>query len=148
MDYCGHLEAYDAELHRCNVGNGRMFKTSRTRRDGTCYYTKQPMGIHLLRKVSFKVATFLNLPEPEKYTGHCLRRSSPNTLAEANTSSVAMKQHFNWKSEGTASRYLENTDKSKLEISKSIANSKAVTIDRCTPKVVNICNCDNVIVHF
>ena len=92
LEYCGYLELYDNAVNRFNVGNA---KTIRTHKESSYYITSQPMGIHMLRKISSRIANFLNLPNPELYTGHCLRRSAENTLAEANTSSTAMKQHFN-----------------------------------------------------
>lgn len=146
LDYCKFLETYDNELSRCNVGSGRMFKTYRARMDGTWYYTRQPMGMHTLRKISSHVAEYLKLPEPERYTGHCLRRSAANTLAEANTSSVAMKQHFNWTSENTARKYLENTDAAKLDVSKRMGNE--VATEGTQSKTVYFTNCSHVIINL
>ena len=148
LEYCKYLEAYDNELSRFNVGSGRMFKTYRERKDGTWYYTKQPMGIHTLRKISCHVAGFLQLPEPEMYTGHYLRRSAANKLAEANVSSVAMKQHFNWTSENTARKYLENTDASKLEMSKRMAGGSGSGTENISSKNIYFENCSHVIVNL
>ena len=147
LDYCRFIEIYDNELSRCGVGNGRMFKTYRERKDSSWYFTKQPMGMHTLRKISFYVAEYLQLPEPEKYTGHCLRRSAANKLAEENTSSVAMKQHFNWKSENTAMKYLENTNAAKLEMSKRMGNGVTTTEEK-TSNVYNLSNCSNVVINL
>lgn len=127
LEFCGFLETYDHELFRCNAKEGRLFKTFRIRNDGTTYYTKQPMGIHFLSKINFKVAKFLKLPNPERYTGHCFRRSSANALAEAGCSTTALKKHFNWQNEGTALQYVENTKNAKIAISDKIASPSSST---------------------
>ena len=57
-------------------------KSYRTTTDSVNYHTKQPMGCHLLAKCTVKVEQFLQLEKPETYTGHAMRRSTLNTLAE------------------------------------------------------------------
>ena len=157
LEYCGFLEAYDHELFRCQANEGRLFKTYRIRNDGTAYYTKQPMGIHFLSKINSKVANFLKLPNPERYTGHCFRRSSANALAEAGCSTTALKKHFNWQNEATALRYVENTKNAKLAISDKIASSSSSmttmvsglqTEERSETKVLNLTNCQNIVINF
>ena len=37
-------------------------------------FVNSPLGAHELRKVPQKIAEFLGLNEPERYTGHCFRR--------------------------------------------------------------------------
>lgn len=155
LEMCSYLETYDNELDKCNAGSGRMFKTYRTRKDGSGYFTKQAMGVHLLRKVSTKIATYLNLPNPEKYTGHCLRRSTANTLAEAGTSTTILKKHFNWKSEGTALKYVENTKAAKLSISEKMVSNSTARVPNSTAcvqsesnKILQVTNCQNIIVNF
>lgn len=113
------------------------------------------MGVHLLRGINKKVAVFLNLPKPESYTGHALRRSSANTLAEAGVSTTSLKKHFNWKNEGTALKYVENTNSAKLAISEKIGESskfrrttKEVQEACPTSKVLNVANCSNIIINF
>ena len=61
-------------INRCGAGEGRLMKSYRVRKDNTGYYAKQPMGENLSRKFTVKMAQFLNLPQPEKYTGHAIRR--------------------------------------------------------------------------
>lgn len=150
LHYCQYLENYDHALYRCNASEGRLFKTYRKRQDGSTYYTKQPMGIHLIRKFTVKVAEFLNLPNAELYTGHSLRRSGANTLAEAGVSTTQLKKHFNWKNEGTALRYVDNTESSKLSISKSMNSdqtSRSGVVDNVT-KTLHVENCSNIIINF
>ena len=37
-------------------------------------FTNEPIGKNTLAKIPGEIAEFLNLPESEKYTGHCFRR--------------------------------------------------------------------------
>lgn len=48
---------------------------------GKC--TRQVMGKHKLGGMPKTIAEYLNLPEPEKYTGHSFRRTSTTFLADA-----------------------------------------------------------------
>lgn len=154
LEFCQYVETYDKALDESQASEGRMFKTFRVRKNGTCYYTKQPMGVHLLRGMTVKVATYLKLPNPERYTGHTLRRSSANALADAGVSTTQLKKHFNWRSEATALKYVENTDSTRLAISDKMrpstsSSSKLITSEAApTSKVLNLSNCQNIIIHF
>ena len=88
LSFCQYLEIYDNKLAACGVGEGQVMKTYRKNRtkgadDNDGYYTKQPMGIHVLGQFTVKVAEFLGLPNSKAYTGHALRRTSATALAEA-----------------------------------------------------------------
>lgn len=48
---------------------------------GKC--TIQPAGMHTIGGVPRKVAEFLGLDQPHNYTGHCLRRSGANMVADS-----------------------------------------------------------------
>ena len=37
-------------------------------------FSNEPIGKHTLAKIPSEIATFLDLPDAEKYTGHCFRR--------------------------------------------------------------------------
>lgn len=160
LDYCGYLETYDHELDKCGAGEGRIMKTYRKNKNGCGYYTKQPMGIHFLRKISVKVAEFLQLQNPETYTGHALRRSSATALAETGTSTSVMKKHFNWKNESTALKYIENTKSGKLKISDamkttisqpSTSQSRQMEENNQTigvQKKFNFVHCNNIVLNF
>jgi len=45
-------------------------------------------------------------------------------LAESGSSTQVMKKHFNWRSEGTCSRYVERTKNSQMDISKVFGQAK------------------------
>lgn len=157
LEYCTYLENYDHQLYACNANNGRLMKTFRKRQNGKGYYTKQPMGIHYLRKISQDIARFLELPNPESYTGHTMRRTSATTLAETGASTSQLKKHFNWKNELTASKYIENTKGSMLKVSDSMNmrkhqfNQPQTSQSAGNPtenKTINFVNCSNVVLNF
>lgn len=149
LEYCEYLERFDHALHNAGVAEGRIFKAYRCRKDGSGYYTRQVMGIHQLRKFTFKVAEYLKLPNPASYTGHALRRSAANVVAEAGASSTMMKQHFNWKSDTTVNKYVDNTNSGKLVISDMFKNHSPETVSpETSTRSVTLTNCNNVVIHF
>lgn len=156
LEFCKYLELYDNKIADCNANEGRLLKTFRackSKEDG--YYTKQPMGIHTVRKFPVKMASFLGLSNPKKYTGHSFRRSAANVLSEAGASTSNLKTHFNWKSENTSLKYLDNTQSSKLAISKLMFPSSSIEVpnglEKRSPKpekMLNVTNCQNIIINF
>ena len=73
IEMCQYLEKYDNLLAQFSVSDGRFMKCFRLRKDGSGYYTKQPMGVHMLAKMTVKMATFLGLRNPSSYTGHAVK---------------------------------------------------------------------------
>ncbi|KAI8426856.1 hypothetical protein MSG28_014537 [Choristoneura fumiferana] len=74
---------------------------------GKC--TRQAIGKQKLSEFPKKIAQFLNLPNPETYTGHCLRRTSACLLAQSGADAVLLKQCGGWKSTNGIAEYLEGT---------------------------------------
>ena len=155
LEFCSYLEKYDNALDLCQAGSGRLMKSYRLNKNGVGFYTKQPMGRNLLAKFTLKMTQFLDLSHPETYTGHAIRRSSASMMAEAGASSL--KKHFNWKSEATSLKYIENSEKGKRDISNMLLSSndsenpgsgtkKTKTNDSNT--VINFTNCQNVIINL
>lgn len=90
-----------------------------TYRQGRC--TVQPVGKNTFGKIPFIIAKYLGLSDPDKYTGHCLRRTSATLLAEAGASMTTLKRHGGWKSTSVAEGYLEDSISSKNEVSRMLA---------------------------
>ncbi|KAJ3621683.1 hypothetical protein MTP99_003791 [Tenebrio molitor] len=82
-----------AALRPKNTTNKRFFLTYR---NGRC--VNNSIGINTMGKVSKEIATFLRLPQPELYTGHCFRRSSATQLANRGGDLLTLKHHGGWKS--------------------------------------------------
>ena len=98
------------------------------------------------------MAEFLKLENPKSYTGHSMRRSSANLIAEAGASSEVMKKHFNWKNEATCSKYVDSTKSAKLQISKMFVSDETLTTHLSEKgekqNILKFENCQNVVVNF
>jgi integrase len=84
------------------VTHRRFFLTFR---QGKC--VNSPIGINTMGKISKEIASFLRLPNPELYTGHCFRRSSATHLANHGGSLLTIKRHGGWKSSTVAESYVD-----------------------------------------
>ena len=69
------------------------------------------------------IATYLNLPNPQLYTGHCFRRSSATLLVDAGGDITTLKRHGGWKSTTVAEGYIEESVQNKIKVPNQILNS-------------------------
>jgi integrase len=69
-------------------------------------------------------ATYLNLPDPKSYTGHCLRRSSATLLADSGGDITDLKRHGGWRSGTIAEGYIEDNIQNKLKIAEKIQGKR------------------------
>ncbi|CAB0034348.1 unnamed protein product [Trichogramma brassicae] len=58
--------------------------------NGKC--SDQPVGINMIGTIPNKIASFLNLANPELYTGHCFRRTAVRLLVEAGGTMTDVKK--------------------------------------------------------
>lgn len=93
--------------------------------------TVQPVGIHSFYKMPKKIAHYLNLPNPDGYTGHCLRRTSTTFLAEGGADIRRLKSHGGWRSNTTAEGYIEESINNKKTTSKMIFNQPSSSDSGC-----------------
>ncbi|KAJ8924072.1 hypothetical protein NQ315_006853 [Exocentrus adspersus] len=89
--------------------------------------TSQPVGINSFAKVPSIVASFLNLPNAELYTGHCMRRTSTTLLADKGADLTTTKRHGGWKSSAVAESYIEDSTSNKLDIARKVQGESNVT---------------------
>jgi integrase len=82
-------------------------------KNGKC--STQPVGRNTFGNIPSKVATYLNLPDPKSYTGHCLRRSSATLLADSGGHITDLKRHGGWRSGTIAEGYIEDNIQNKLK---------------------------------
>lgn len=87
-------------------------------RNGKCI--QQRVGIHTIGAMPRKIAEYLKLPNPEKFTGHCFRRTSATLLANAGVDSSILKRHGGWKSSAIAEKYVEDALEGKTKIARMI----------------------------
>lgn len=85
---------------------------------GRC--VNQVIGINKIRNTPKQIAMYLNLVEPDLYTGHCFRRSSATLLADSGADLTSLKRHGGWRSSAVAEGYIEESIEKKIEISKNI----------------------------
>lgn len=88
---------------------------------GKC--STQRVGIHKIASIPKLIATFLHLPESDKYTGHCLRRTSATVLANMGGSLTDLKRLGGWKSSAVAEAYIEESVQHKIKVAKRMVGS-------------------------
>lgn len=114
LDFVGIVKKYIG-LRPSNVISKRFFLNYQK---GRC--TRQPIGINKIAQFPKVIATFLNLPNPQSYTGHCFRRTSATLLVDAGGDLTTLKRHGGWKSSSVAEGYLVNSMTNKRNVSKKI----------------------------
>lgn len=85
----------------------------------------QVVGVNKIRNVPKEIASYLNLPHPEAYTGHCFRRSSATLLADAGADFTTIKRHGGWRSSMVAETYIEDSIQNKISIANKLLPSAA-----------------------
>jgi len=79
-----------------------------------------------------KIAVYLDLQDPEMYTGHCFRRSSATMLPNSGSNITNIKRHGGWKSTSVAEWYIEDSIANKKKIAENIlqkpTSSKSLSI--------------------
>jgi integrase len=77
---------------------------------------RQNIGRNKISNMPNKIAEFLNLPNPELYSGHCFRRTSATLLADSGADFITVKRHGGWKSNTVAEGYIEDSVQNKSKI--------------------------------
>jgi len=132
-------------------------------------FAKQPMGRNTIAATPKFIANYLGLAEPDRYTGHCFRRSSATALADSGASLTTLKRQYRWKSDTVAHSYIDQSKHHKLHVSNSLASIKNNESNKISlafmeknesnnilssdgqtavSKIVNINNCSNVIINL
>lgn len=114
VDYLSFIKKYTS-LRPSNINCNRFFLKFANGK-----YSKQPVGINTFGKMPSVIATYLNLPNPTAFTGHCFRRSSATMLANSGGDLLTVKKHGGWKSSAVAEGYVDSTITQKNKISNKI----------------------------
>lgn len=85
--------------------------------------TRQPVGINKIASIPKQIAIYLGLKNPERYTGHCYRRSSATIYVDAGADVTSLKRHGGWKSTSVAEGYIEESLQNKLQVAHTITNA-------------------------
>lgn len=83
--------------------------------------TQQPLGKNSVAKAPRQLATLLNLPRPELYTGHAFRRTHATVLADAGVSKENLKRSGRWTSDRCVEKYIAQSKKHKLHIAHALS---------------------------
>ncbi|KAJ8665038.1 hypothetical protein QAD02_006700 [Eretmocerus hayati] len=100
------------------INNDRFFLTYR---NGS--FINEAAGDRTIGSVPKKVAEYLGLSQPERYTSHSIRRSSATAYAETGCNEVELMRHGRWQSLKCASGYVEDTKFGKHKVSHLITNA-------------------------
>ncbi|XP_044578608.1 uncharacterized protein LOC123261158 [Cotesia glomerata] len=68
--------------------------------------TRTPIGRHTIGGMPKKIATYLDLPNINRHTGHCFRRSSATLLSNSGANMQMIKQLGRWRSDVIAQGYV------------------------------------------
>lgn len=94
---------------------------------------RQVIGKNKFANMPRQIASYLNLPNIDQYTGHCFRRTSATLLADSGASISTLKRHGGWKSSTVAEGYVEDSIENKTKITSKITES--INIERhCSPQ--------------
>ncbi|KAF2895723.1 hypothetical protein ILUMI_10447 [Ignelater luminosus] len=93
---------------------------------GQC--TSRPVGINTFGKIPSNIAKYLELNNPNSYTGHCFRRSSAMLLANAGADVLSLKRHGGWKSSCLAKRYIKESLENKRKIANHLHSGDTPTV--------------------
>ena len=107
-------------------------------KNGRC--TQQVIGKNKICLTPQKIARYLNLEDPESYTGHSFRRTSATLLADFGADMKSIKPHSGWKSgfvEGYIGDSIKNKRKKSDEITR-IVNPNPFTLENDSgPKILS-----------
>jgi hypothetical protein len=79
------------------------------------------VGVNTFGNMPRKIVEFLQLPNPQSYTGHSFRRSSATLLAGKGVNFLGIKRLGGWKSSALAEGYIEDSLHEKIAIADQLA---------------------------
>ncbi|XP_044585858.1 uncharacterized protein LOC123265938 [Cotesia glomerata] len=82
----------------------------------------QPIGVNKIPKIAKEIAAYLNLPNPEGFTGHAFCRTSATLLVDAGADLTTLQRHGGWKSSGVAFGYVADSLNNKKKIYEQISD--------------------------
>ena len=94
--------------------------------NGKC--KRQNIGRHTIGGIPKQIATFLNLKDAERYTGHCFRRTAATLLSESGASMQMVKQLGRWRSDIIAQGYIEDSLHNRQMIFDGITQNMSKTV--------------------
>lgn len=77
--------------------------------------TVQNVGINKFGNMGKQIATYLKLPNPGLYTGHCFRRSSETILVDVGGDITLIKHHGEYKSNEVDENYVDKSVQNEVD---------------------------------
>ncbi|XP_066585168.1 uncharacterized protein [Prorops nasuta] len=110
---------------------------------GKCEH--QVIGRNKIGETPQMIASYLKLPNPKLYTGHCFRRTGATLLSNSGANVTMLKQLGGWKSTNIAQGYIENSLNNRQKIYESIIPNAQSNPETSTSnnRSINIINSSN-----
>ena len=89
-------------------------------------FTRAPIGKNIISGMPRSIAQFLDLSNPESYTGHSFRVSSATVLADEGATSITLKRHGRWTSDSVAEGYLRESKQARKETAALLSGSTSL----------------------
>ena len=121
FDACNLIRKY-ISLRPVHMKGDRLFVVYR---NGKC--AAQNVGKNTISRTPKLIAQFLNLKNPELYTGHAFRRTSATLLVEGGGDLLTLKRHGGWGSSQVAEGYIEDSLERKSKVSRTLFGSVETT---------------------
>lgn len=128
-EYYERVKQY-TNLRPTDPGTNRFFLRIQ---GGKC--SREVIGKNQITEAPKTIASFLNLSEPNLYTGHCFRRTSATLFADSVAVISDLKRHGGWRSDQVALGYMEDSIDSK--INKFVEKSSTFSSDIPEPRSDN-----------
>jgi hypothetical protein len=81
------------------------------------------VGINTFGSCPLQIARYLELDDPEKYTGHAFRRTSATIMANSGMTIDQIQRQVGWKSAAVATGYVEESISNKKNVSNIIGSA-------------------------
>ena len=94
-----------------------------------CGWNAQNIGRNTSAAIPFQIATFLALPNAEKYTGHCFRRTATTTAATRGGNEHEIKAFTRHSSSNMVQHYIGKSDGMKLKNANRVALAATTNFD-------------------
>mmetsp|Transcript_28180 Transcript_28180/g.38777 ORF Transcript_28180/g.38777 Transcript_28180/m.38777 type:complete len:425 (-) Transcript_28180:163-1437(-) len=100
---------------------GRFFRKLLSNSVRGIYPSNTPIGKNSCASVGKQIATFLELPNPQSYTGQCWRGTAATILADEGFTAQEIKRVTGHKSDAALQVYVDNSKVSKDKAAKALA---------------------------
>lgn len=108
--------------------------------------TENPIGINIVGSFPSEIARFMGLPEPEKYTGHCWRRTAATWAVDEGADLLSLKRIGDWKGTKASEGYIDGSINERKRLASLISGespniSKRSKTDPPTTINISLNNC-------